>query len=68
MEPSIVSNNMNARIPYGRKMESPYVETLQIPGLTKKTIQIHITPKMITAPLISLGVLCHYGCTITLYQ
>ena len=36
MEPSIVSNNMNARIPYGRKMESPYVETLQIPGLTKK--------------------------------
>ena len=29
---------------------------------------MHILPKFQTAPLISLGVLCDDGCTITLYK
>ena len=47
-------------------MESTHIATLQLPGLSNLARQIHIFPKMQTAPLISLGVLCDYGCTITL--
>ena len=47
-------------------MESSHIATLHLPGLSKQARQTHIIPKMKTAPLISLGVLCDYGCTITL--
>ena len=35
-------------------------------GLINQVSQIQINPKMTTAPLISVEVLCDYGCTITL--
>ena len=47
---------MTERLPDGSTMDSSHVETLQLPGLTKKTIHILILPEKITAPLISLGV------------
>ena len=47
-------------------MESTHISTLQLPGLSKQSSQIHIYPKMKTPPLISLGVLYDYGCTTTL--
>ena len=47
-------------------MESTHIATLQLPGLSKLSRQIQIFPKMQTAPLISLGVLCDDVCTITL--
>ena len=57
---------MRSRLPDGRTMESTHTATLQLSDISKQTRQIHISPKMQTAPLISLGVLCNYGCTITL--
>ena len=57
---------MTARLPNVIKMESSHIATLQIPGLRKQARQIHIFPKMKTAPLILLGVLCDDGCTMTL--
>ena len=57
---------MTARLPDGSTMESSHIATLQLPFLIKQARQIHISPKMNTAPLISLGVLYDYGCTITL--
>ena len=49
-------------------MESSHIATLQLPGLSKKARHIHIFPKTRTAQLISLGVLCDDGFTITLYN
>ena len=68
MAPVIVSDYKTARLPYGSNMESLHVATLHLPGLSKKARQIHINPKIITAPLISLGVLCDDGYTIPLDQ
>ena len=64
--PIITENEINARLPYGSTMELTHIATLQLPGLSKKQRQIHILPKMQTAPLILLEVLCNDGCTITL--
>ena len=47
-------------------MHSSHIATLQLAGLSKQVSQIHIFPKMKTSPLISLGVLCGDGFTITL--
>ena len=49
-------------------MDLSHVATLHLPGLTIKARQIHIFPKIRTAPLVLFGVLCDYGCTITLEQ
>ena len=49
-------------------MESTDIATLQLPSLRKQALQIHILPKTQTDPLISLGVICDNGCTITLYK
>ena len=68
MTPAIVPKDEIERLTDGITMESPHVATLQLPGLTKTSRQIHIPPKMIKPPLILLGVLCDDGCTITLYQ
>ena len=66
MAPVIMSNEMTARIPDGSTTESSHIAKLQIPGLSKQVRHIHIYPKMKTAPLLSLGVLCDYVCTTTL--
>ena len=68
MAPVIMSSYMTSRLPDGSIMESLHIATLQIPGLSKQDRHIHITPKMKIAPLISLELLCDYGCTITLYK
>ena len=47
-------------------MESTHVSTLTLTGLYKEASNIDIFPATNTAPLISLGVLCGDGCTITL--
>ena len=65
-DPVIMDNEMKARLPDGSTMESKHIATLQLPGLRRLARHIHIFPKTKTAPLISLGVLCDYGCTITL--
>ena len=56
MDPVIMENGMKAILPDGITVESTHIATLQIPGLIKKAIQIHIFPKMYTAPLIPVGV------------
>ena len=66
MAPLIVSNEITARLPDMSTMESSHLMTLQLPGIIKQDRRIHIFPQMKTAPLISLGVLCDYGFTITL--
>ena len=68
MAPLIMGNEMKERIPDRSTTESTHIATLQLQGISKLTIHIHILPKMQIAPLISLGVLCYYGCTITLDQ
>ena len=68
MAPVIMDNEMKARLLYGITMESTHIATLQLPGLSKLARQIHILPKIQTASLISLGVLCDDGCNITLYE
>ena len=50
-----MSNKITARLPYGITTETSQISTLQIPGLRKKARKIHISPKMKTVPLISLG-------------
>ena len=42
------------------------VEKLPLLGLYDEAIKIHILPDIKTDPIISLGVLCDNGCTITL--
>ena len=54
----IMENDMNVRLLDGSTMESTHIATLQIPGLIKQAREIHIFPKIKTAPLISLGVSC----------
>ena len=49
-------------------MESTHIATHQLPGISKQARQIHIFPKIQTAPLISLGILCDDGFTIILYK
>ena len=66
MAPIIMENETKERLPDGSTMESTNISTLQLPGLIKQAIQIHILPKMNIAPLISLGVICDYECTVTL--
>ena len=66
--PVAISNDMAARLPDGSTTELSHIATIQIPGPRKQDIKVHIPPKPRTAPLISLGVLCYYGCTITLYK
>ena len=66
LAPVNMNNEMKERLPYGSTMEFTHIATLQIPGLSKLARQIQIFPKIQTASLISLGVLCDYGCTITL--
>ena len=66
MSPVIMENYMKARLTDGSTMESLHIATLNLPGLNKQARQIHILPKIQTAPLISFGVLCDYGCSITI--
>ena len=66
MAPVIISKDMIASLPYGITVDSSNISTLHIKGLGKQASQIHIFQKMKTAALISLGVLCGYGCSITL--
>ena len=61
----IMDNGMKARLPNGIIMESTNIATLQVLGLIKQVRQIHIFPKMQTAPLILWWVLYDDGCTIT---
>ena len=68
MVPVIMDIEMKARLPDGSTMESTHIATLQLPGVSRLVRQIHIFPKIQIAPLISLGVLCDDGCTITLYK
>ena len=66
MDPLIMENEIKARLPDGSTMELTHIATLQIPSLSRVARYIHILSKIQTAPLISLGVLCDDGCTITL--
>ena len=68
MAPVIISKDMTERIPDRITIELSYVATPQLIGMSKTYTQIHINPKMRTAPLILLGVLCDYGFSITLDQ
>ena len=65
MNPVVMSNEMAERLPYGRKMKSSHIVTLQIRGLSKQARCIQILQKIKTVPLIPLGVLFDYGYTIT---
>ena len=66
MAPVIMDNEMKSRLQYGGTMDSTHIATLQLPGIIKLSMHIHIFPKMQTDPLISSVVLCDDGCTITL--
>ena len=66
MAPVIMPNEITVRLPDDIKMESSHIARLHLPGLSKQSKQIHILPKMKIDPLISLGFLCDYGCTILL--
>ena len=58
MAPVIMDNEMKSILPYGSTMDSTNIAKLQLPGISRLAIQIHIFPKMHTSPLISLGDLC----------
>ena len=66
MDSVMMDNEMKARLPDRRTMESTYIATLKLPILSRIARQIHIFQKTQKAPLISLGVLCDDGCTSTL--
>ena len=66
INPVIISNDMTERIPDGSTIDSSHITTLQLPGLSKKARQIHIFPKIITSPQISLEVLYDDGCIVTI--
>ena len=66
MAPVIMLNDITSRLLNGSTMDSSQIAILQLTGISKQDSHIHIFSKMNTAPLISLGVLCDYGCTITL--
>ena len=61
-------HTMEARLPYVITMYSTHVATLLLIGMSRESSKIHIFPEIKTSPLISLGVLCDDGCTITLYK
>ena len=63
--PVIMSSNTAERLLDGSTMELSHIATLHLPGLNKQARNIHIIQKIETDPLISLGVLCDDGCTIT---
>ena len=42
MAPVIMENDMKERLPDGSTMDSTHIATLQLPGLSKRAIQIHI--------------------------
>ena len=52
MAPVIMDNEMKAILTDGSTMDSTHISTLQLPGLSKPARQIHVFPKMKTAPLI----------------
>ena len=52
---------MTSRLPDGSKMGSSHTITLHLAGLIKQARQIQIIPKIKTASLILLWVLCDYG-------
>ena len=52
MDPVIIPTNITLRLIDGNTMELSHAMTLQIPGITKKTRQIHIFPKIRTVSLI----------------
>ena len=64
----IVSDDMIERLLDVITMKLLDRVTLPLPGTIKQARNIHILPKMRTDVLISLGVLCDDGLTITLYQ
>ena len=66
MAPVIMDNELKEILPDGSTMESTHIATLQIPVQINLVRWIHIFPKMQTAPLTSLGVLCDDGCNIPL--
>ena len=66
MAPVIIANDVIARLIYESAMDSSHITTLQILGISKQANKIHIFPKIKTSLLISLGLLCGDGCTITL--
>ena len=57
---------MKSRLPDGSTMELTHIETLEIPSISRLARHIHIFLQMQTAPLVSLGFLCDYGCTTTI--
>ena len=57
---------MKERLTNGITMGSTHIATIQLLGINRLARQIHFLPKIKTAPIISLGVLCDDGCTITL--
>ena len=66
MAPVMIDNDIKSRLPDESTMESTHIATLQLQDLLKQERHIHILPKIQTAPLISFGILCDDGCTITL--
>ena len=66
MFPVIISNGTTSRLSHGRTLQSLHTATIQIPGQIKQASQIQISPRMKTAPLISLGILFYDVNTITL--
>ena len=66
MDPVVMENEMKARLPDGRTMDYTHITILHLQGLIIQARHIHISPKMQTAPLISLGVQCDDGCTTTI--
>ena len=61
MSPVIMDNQMKSRLPDVSTMELTHIATLQLLGISKLAIQIHILTQMQ-----KLGVLCDDGFTITL--
>ena len=64
--PVIISNEMKEILTDGITMESSHIAKLHITGPSKQSRHIQTVPKTKTSPLISLGVLCDDGWTITL--
>ena len=59
--PVMMENEMKERISYGSTIELTHIATLQLLGISKLAIPIHILTQMQ-----KLGVLCDDGFTITL--
>ena len=61
MDPVMMENGIKSRLPDGITVKSSHIATIQLSGQSKQSRQIHVIPKVQTAPLISLGVLCDNG-------